>query len=390
MAITRTRSSGRPLVCTALIVLLWGCDVQDALTPASPGGSMHPPLTGRVVDYQTHRGIPGFELRVSSIGTVVTDEEGVYSVDPTMFGTRRMDSFTITAEAAGYHPAVVVVNVDAQEISIPLLRLRRIAPTFLIGPEGGIAESGGLRVRIPPGALAATVPISVAMTNERALMVHASASFQGALDLDLRPHGTRFARPVEITIALQTQNPARARLRLISGYDEGGGGFDSIGVAVVGDDGQSASLFLETFPSNQASLVNTAHYTLPDPAYQGTADYIEERGACGSGGTFYALIVSGPVNIKVADYLAPELSSDGVRNFINNLDDPPNTGLFTVANGQPYRIVYRHYVNNYGGSQTGLYYDANNVPIMEQILFSFSRIVFEHSIESCHYQGGGG
>lgn len=109
----------------------------------------------------------------------------------------------------------------------PLVRERSVDRpvtwSFLAGPTGVTSRNGatGLTIRVPQGALADTVTITV------------TALPGSALGYQFEPHGLRFAAPVEVTQSLV----GLRRHELASGYDLVVGYFRADTLAVDGASG---------------------------------------------------------------------------------------------------------------------------------------------------------
>lgn len=137
---------------------------QTATLVATPMAANGAPLAGRTVTWQSS---------VSAVATVTSDG-------------------LVTALAAG--STVVTATSEGKSASASV----EVKEGAMIGPAGGtvVANGGKLKLTIPAGALATTLPISVAPVAAPT----APTSVREGTAYQLGPSGTTFAAPVTLTI----------------------------------------------------------------------------------------------------------------------------------------------------------------------------------------------
>lgn len=171
--------------------------VRQRLT--SPSGE----VTGQVLDVADGRPVAGATVGFGP-RQATTDGDGKYTLTGLPAG-----GVAIAARASGYLSGLQVARVTGARGTVAPLLVQRLAAPVRVGPEGGEFTGVGWRVQVPAGAV--TAPTDLNLTQLR---------FRGALDsfgapmVDISPSGTRFARPVTVTVdpALTGLRPGAARV----------------------------------------------------------------------------------------------------------------------------------------------------------------------------------
>lgn len=235
------RTTSRRIIASAVLslsVLAAGCDPGRAVDGGEEGevAPTRPAMAieGQVVEAATTAVLAGARVQVLHVGSGSTDESGVYR-----FGEAGalagLEFLSLRVEAPGYAPVERRVDLVHGRASMPVVRLTRLTQAMPLGPGGGeIAFSNGTQVRAPVGAVGASVEVSVTLLAQGGY--GPIEPEKPALAFHVSPEGTRFARPVRVTVPLERPAPPRSTMPLYS-FDGETGSWISAGSATVSMDG---------------------------------------------------------------------------------------------------------------------------------------------------------
>jgi hypothetical protein len=234
-------TSRRRLMASAVLclsVLVAGCDPGRAMdggeevetAPTLPAMAVE----GHVVNAATGAPVAGARVQVSHVGSGSTDESGAYRFGEVgaLVGLKFL---SLRVEAPGYAPADRRVNLVNGRASMPAVRLTPLAPAIPLGPGGGeLAFASGVRVLAPAGAVGAGLGVSVTLLAQGGYEPIEPEKPSMAFHVSLG--GTRFTRPVRISVPLQEPAPPLAPVPLYS-FDAETGSWIDAGSATVSMDG---------------------------------------------------------------------------------------------------------------------------------------------------------
>jgi hypothetical protein len=206
------------LFAAALVfIVLQGCDPRRATAPEEriPSGNGRG-IAGMVVNANTDAPIRDAIVEVWGLGTDATDGVGMYYINEGEIDARR-SGVVIRAEARGFAPAYRVVTFSVGTPEIPTISLSPLAPTVRVGPQGGSFElASGMILHVPPGAVAIPTPLSVTPLPAITLgpvQIGTELTPQGAIHVG--PQGSRFTKPLRISILLAASLPVRSHWNLL-------------------------------------------------------------------------------------------------------------------------------------------------------------------------------
>lgn len=240
----RTTSHPRRTAAAVLFLsyLATGCDPGRAFDagevvetgPAVPVAG----IAGQVANAATGAAVAGAHVQVLRVGSGTTDSRGGYQ-----FGEEAalagLEFLSLRVEAPGYAPVERRVDAVRGGVQMPTVLLSPLSPGMSLGADGGeIAFPNGVRVRAPAGAVGADVRVGVTMLAAGAYGRVGPEGTGGATRaFHVSPEGTRFTKPVRISIPLEQPAVPLSSVALYS-FDAEAGSWIDAGSAAVSMDGR--------------------------------------------------------------------------------------------------------------------------------------------------------
>ncbi|HEX2191288.1 MAG TPA: hypothetical protein VHG51_20425 [Longimicrobiaceae bacterium] len=221
-------------------------------------------ISGAVLDTHTMERIPGVRVEVVGIGSATTGPDGTYRVAAS---SASGSSVTIRAEAEGYVPAALAVDIGRRPLEVPALLLTPVGPPVTIGPGGGVVPATtGVTLHVPAGAVRALTPITATrLPQVSGQPIQTRDPIRALATVHLGPAGIHFAKPVTVTVGLLTRARQGSRLRVLT-LDHKTLAWNSTGWASVSDDGWSATFSTTSTSLNTLALEDGRRivYTISD------------------------------------------------------------------------------------------------------------------------------
>ncbi len=200
-AVWLARSTVRMLV---VALLATACDTQQMLGPGSREQVPVAAVAGQVFSSATKQALSGARVEILGVGTAFTDAEGMYRLGNPV-AVEGMSALALRVEAPGYAPITRVLQREHGILQVPTVHLTPLPEGTPLGPEGGeYVLANGVKLRVPAGAVerrvtvaVTTLPIGASGRLGEHLAIGSGGTFY------VSPRGTKFRRPLRISIPLQ-------------------------------------------------------------------------------------------------------------------------------------------------------------------------------------------
>ncbi|HEX5872258.1 MAG TPA: hypothetical protein VFY65_17640 [Longimicrobium sp.] len=155
-------------------------------------------------------------------------------------------------------------------------------------------------------------------------------------------------------------------------------------MAVVDNGGRSARNPLRNLPETEIQLAGSTSYYRTGPFRLMHQPIASESGesSCGSAAFSVERWTGASINPEVPDYTVPFFSAVALRNDIYSIQ-AATSGNIVINAGEPYKLVWSAYMDNYLGSETAYYDDEAGGTIPETITFQFEQKSIEFKKVPC-------
>jgi len=381
-------------ISAVLFGVLGGCDATRPVAPVdSPSPEATARLAGMVLDVRTMAGIPGARVQVSEVGATFTRADGLYHY-PDLQALPDVPSVTIRAEAPGYVPAAIVLDLTQKPLRIPAVVLTPAGAPVDVGPAGGVlAPSGQVRVSVPSGALSGPTSVRVTPFLDMHTARAGRTSFQNMVGVHLGAEEIRFQKPVQVTFTLLEPSRPNGTLKVL-GLNRETLRWDSAGVAKVSGDGRSATFSTSVLPAGGAFSVAAESVTYVS---SGTASLLKTERAgtkrieeCKTG------IVSIPVepyytNFQL-DFATGEFGpyEEVIQTSMGVADHETHPSVYVaiVRPGEKWTVTFDGVWRYHRGYGTVSKYVDGVLERSETVPVTFRRWDWVITMVRCHEQGG--
>jgi|GEM_PF-5854780 len=246
----RTTSRRRLTVAAVLFVSVLGAgcdpgrafDAGEGVNPGSAGPVMA--IAGQVVNAVTGAPVAGARVHVLRVGSGTTGGNGGYQ-----FGEEAalagLEFLSLRVEAPGYAPVERRVDLVRGGVQMPTVLLVPLSTAMQLDSSGGeMVFLNGARVRAPAGAVGGSIEVGVTMLAESAHGQLTPALGGPTRAFHVSPEGTRFTKPIRISIPLGPPAPPLSTVALYSFHAETGRWIEA-GTATVSMDGRYVEASIE-------------------------------------------------------------------------------------------------------------------------------------------------
>jgi hypothetical protein len=201
----KSRTPRYPLITAGVLAVTLAtsaCDPRQALGPDTPKGGPRA-IAGEVYNSATGAPLADARVEIDGIGTASTDGAGRYQMG-NQEDVGNVSELALHVEAPGYGSVSRLVEFESNVIQMPRLYLTPLVAATVIGPEGGeYTFPNGVKVQAEGGVLGDRVSVGVTILAAGAsgrVGDPAGGGMTGTFHVS--PAGTRFSRPLRISIPL--------------------------------------------------------------------------------------------------------------------------------------------------------------------------------------------